>query len=147
MLLKQEKAKKFAEDFIKNINFREKFITLAILYWGEGNKKDFSLSNTDPKLIRLFVSLLREVFKVGNDRIRGGIRIYQDLNKEECLEFWSKLIELPRESFTGIQVLEGKKVGKLKYGMCKIRLLKGEGELKQLKGLYNAIGDLFAPIA
>ncbi|MDO8514904.1 MAG: hypothetical protein Q7S14_00230 [bacterium] len=147
MLIKQEAAYKEGQDFAKKLTDREKLILLAALYWGEGSKKDFGLSNTDPKLIKLFVNLLRGVLNIGDDRLRCGIRIYEDIDKNKSLEFWSHLTGIPKINFTGIQVLEGKKIGKLEFGMCRIRVLKGEKELKKLKGLYNAIGDLYAPIA
>ena len=34
----------------------------ASLYWAEGAKKDFSLTNSDPEMIRVFVMILRKIF-------------------------------------------------------------------------------------
>lgn len=147
MLMEQEQAYAEGKKFAGKLTEREKLLLLATLYWGEGNKKDFILSNTDPKLIKLFASLLREILKINNDRLRGGIRIYEDIDKSKSLEFWSQATGIPKLNFSEIQVIDGKKSGKLEFGMCRIRILKGGKELKKLKGLYNAIGDLHAPIA
>jgi hypothetical protein len=41
---------------------KEKMLFLSALYWAEGSKRDFGLSNTDPDLICFFVTCLRDVF-------------------------------------------------------------------------------------
>ncbi|KKQ77620.1 MAG: hypothetical protein UT00_C0009G0028, partial [Parcubacteria group bacterium GW2011_GWA1_38_7] len=40
-----------------------------------------------------------------------------------------------------IDILHGRKTGKLPYGMCRVRLLKGGNELKYLKAVYKIISN------
>jgi hypothetical protein len=138
-LLKEKQALKDAQKVVGNLSRKEKILFLSALYWGEGSKKDFGLSNTDPELIRVFINGLREVFNISEERLRISIRIYEDMDKEKCLDFWSQVVGVPKESFINIDVLFGKKKGKLQYGMCRVRVAKGGDLLKQIKGVNRTI--------
>lgn len=139
---KQAKEKIAADEglnFIGSLTGKEKMLILASLYWAEGSKKDFGLSNSDPSLIKLFVYLLRDVLKIENDRIRPSIRVYSDLNINKSLDFWSAKIGMPKVDFLKVEVLKGKKEGRLEYGMCRIRVLKGGDFLKKIVGINKAV--------
>lgn len=71
------------------------------LYWGEGTKKSHSvrLSNSDPKLIKVFTSFLVELFQVDPGRLRYGLQIFGDMNVEKTLRFWTKELHVPRSRF------------------------------------------------
>jgi hypothetical protein len=140
--LKEKNALKEAKMLLKDISKREKILFISALYWAEGNKKDFMLTNTDPNLIRVFVDGLREIFNIKNERLKVSIRIYEDMNKEKCLDFWSKVVNLPKEQFQRISVLTGKKKGKLEFGMCRVRVSKGGDLLKQLKAINVVFSNL-----
>lgn len=133
--------------FVGKLSDREKLLFLCALYWAEGSKKDFGLSNTDPGLIKIFVKILKEVLNINIARLRVSIRIYEDLNREECLDYWSKIVDIPKDKFVNVNVLPGKKKGKLKYGMCRIRISRGGDILKKINGINKAIEKLYAPIA
>ncbi len=146
-LLKEKKSLEEARELISELSYREKFILLSALYWGEGSKKSFGLSNTDPNLIRVFIACLKDVFKIDKTRLRVSIRIYEDLNKEKCLDFWSGITGIQKENFVNVNILAGKKKGKLEYGMCRVRVLKGGDFLKKIVGVNKVITDLIVPIA
>lgn len=117
----------------------------ATLYWAEGAKKDFGLSNTDPALIKVFLYILRSVFGVEEERIVVSLRLYEDLNKRECLAFWSNLTGLKLDNTTSVTVLKGSKNGKLKYGMCRIRVRKGGNLLKEFFSIIKQAEFLITP--
>ncbi len=121
---------------------KEKLLFLCALYWAEGSKRDFGLSNTDPELIRTFINGLREVFQLPEERFRISIRIYEDLDREKCLDFWESIVNIPKEKFLKVDVLKGKKSGKLEYGMCRIRVTKGADILKKIVGINKAFAML-----
>lgn len=146
-LLKELKALKEAKVLFSDLSFREKLLFISALYWAEGSKKDFGLSNTDPELIRVFVRGIRHVLGVTDDRFRISVRVYEDIDREKSLSFWSKIVDIPKEKFISVNVLNGKKNGKLKYGMCRVRITKGGDLLKKIKGINKVIAKLFAPIA
>ena len=142
--LAQIRASQKAGRLIKHpLSPREKAIFLAALYWAEGSKKDFNLSNTDPQMIEVFVKGLEEIFGVPKDQIRVSIRIYEDLDKQKCLDFWSQIVGIPKEKFVNVNILKGKKEGKLSYGMCRIRITKGANMLKYMFAIRKRVGKLF----
>lgn len=141
MLENQKKARIEAESIVKNITPKDRILISACLYWAEGNKKDFSLSNTDPILIKTFLECLSEI-GVKKDDIRVSIRIYEDINPKEARKFWAGITNMPVNKISSINVLKGKKKGKLKYGMCRIRVVKGVYFLKYLKSVKDIIGEI-----
>jgi len=132
-----------ARKFITSLSYKERAIFLSALYWAEGNKRDFGFTNTDPEMIRIFVWGLQEIFSVPKDQIRVSIRTYEDLDKEKCLNFWSKVVGIPKDRFINVNILKGKKQGKLRYGMCRIRVTKGANMLKYITAIRKRIGTLF----
>lgn len=146
-ILKEIKSLKEAKELIQELSYKEKFILLSALYWGEGSKRDFGLSNTDPNLIKVFIACLKEVFKIDKTKLRVSIRIYEDLNKEECLNFWSKVTGVQKENFVNVNILAGKKKGKLEYGMCRVRVIKGGDFLKKIMSINKVVTDIIVPIA
>jgi len=143
MKIREQIAEKKAKNSIYSLSDKEKMIFLTVLYWGEGSKSDFNLMNTDADLIKIFIKGLREVFNIAKDRFRISIRIYEDLDKQECLKYWSKITGVPAEKFINVDVLHGNKKGKLPYGMCRVRILKGGDMLKYIKALRKQIINLF----
>ena len=71
----------------------------------------------------------------------------EDLDKDKSLSFWSQVVNIPKDKFIGVNVLVGKKKGKLEHGMCRVRVLKGGDILKKVKGINNAFVEAFVPIA
>ena len=143
MRIKEKLAKEKAEKTIVSLSDKEKMIFLTALYWGEGNKSDFNLMNTDSDLIRVFIKGLQEIFNISKNRLRISIRIYEDLDKQKCLEYWSKITGVPAEKFVSVNILKGNKKGKLPYGMCRLRILKGGDMLKYIKAIKNKVVSLF----
>lgn len=143
-LLAEEDAKRKAKQAIlSSFNEKEKIIFLSALYWGEGSKNEFGLSNTDPELIRVLIKGLDQVLGISTDRLSISIRIYEDLDKEKCLKFWSEVTGVPINKFISVNVLKGKKAGKLEFGMCRVRLKKGGNVLKYMVALRNEIMTYF----
>jgi len=132
-----------AKRSIPGLTEKEKQIMLAALYWGEGTKADFSITNSDPEMVRVFAKGLREVFRIPASRLRVSIRIYEDLDKDKCLDFWSKIIGIQPDQFVSVIILRGKKAGKLSYGICRVRILKGGNVLKYFVALKKRVIELF----
>lgn len=138
MLEEWKKAKAKARNIISSLSKKEKMIIAACLYWGEGTKNDFGLSNTDAELIKTFVNFLKE-FGINKKDLRVTIRVYSDLNKQKAIKFWAKTIGISDKKILNVNVLQGKKEGKLKYGMCRIRITKGGPYLKLIKSIIELI--------
>lgn len=131
-------AKQKAQVILGDINKRDLIIFGSALYWAEGAKKDFNLTNTDTNLIKVFLSSLW-IMGVKKEDIRASIRIYEDVDVKKALNYWSLILGIPKSQFLSIQIQKGKKVGKYQFGMCRVRVIKAGNYLK----LVNAINEVF----
>ncbi len=145
-LLKHQRALEEGEQLVNELTEKEKLLILSSLYWAEGNKKDFILTNTDSDLIRVFVNILRQVLKVTNNQLKVSIRLYEDLDQEKSLDFWSQVVGIPKSKFLSTNIIPGRKKGKLQYGMCRVRVSKGGDLLKKIMGLNQVIANRFADL-
>ncbi len=123
----QEKESSKIEAFkiIKSLNKRDTFLVFTALYWGEGTKRELNLINGDPELVSFFV---RGLLSLGVDkkRIKISIRLYPFQDEETVSLFWVKKLALHRSNIVGFERVDGgKKIHKLTYGMCRVRVEKG----------------------
>lgn len=90
----------------------------AALYWCEGLKSERSsvtFMNSDPDLIRLFISLLRNTFKLDESKFHPLLHVHQYHDIPAEIAFWSKITRIKPEQFmkpylkphTGKRVREG----------------------------------------
>ncbi len=129
-----------AQSILGNLSERDHLLVLVALYWGEGTKKDFSIMNSDPKLIQAFIVFLYS-FGVGKDRLIPSLRMHSDISIRAAKEFWSYKTGLPISSFKAVEVIQpGKKKGKLPYGMCRIRVVSGIRERILIQSIISCIG-------
>jgi len=121
-------------------------ILLGALYWAEGNKKELTFTNTDAGMIRIFVHCLRQLHVQNSDLIIS-LRIYEDMvpRSDEIIAFWAKTIDVKSSDITRINILAGKKEGKLKYGMCRIRVRKSERIFKVIQSIIEHIKESIIP--
>lgn len=133
-----------AEKILKPLKKQYAPIILCALYWGEGNKKELNLINSDPALIKVFVECLYSIGVIKED-LKVTLRVYEDSKIGDAKKFWSDLLKIPLDQISNVNVLKGKKKGKLKFGMCRVRVKKGGQYFKLiismidlLKSHYNA---------
>lgn len=72
------------------------------LYWGEGTKRNqhaVRLGNTDPALVRTFLSFLTRFFSIDTQRLRFGLHIFPDVSHEEAVQHWSKKLDVSHDQF------------------------------------------------
>jgi hypothetical protein len=131
-------AKTMAKEILLPLRKQNSFAILAALYWGEGNKKELNLINSDPALIKVFVECLYSI-GVKKEELKITLRIYGDSNISKVKEFWSNLLEIPPQQISNINVLKGKKEGKLKFGMCRVRVRKGGKYFKLIISMINLL--------
>lgn len=75
---------------------------LSMLYWAEGSKGNqavLSLANTDPKLVLLFITLLRRSFPVNEEKFRVRLYLHSYHQESQVKVFWSKLLGIPISQF------------------------------------------------
>ncbi len=141
-----EQARQIAlKDIPKNLSRQEYLLIAACLYWGEGSKAEFGIINSDPRMIKTMVLCLQEL-GVPKSRMRIGIRIYEDIDRDQAVAFWAKIIEIPEKQITSVNTLRGKKSGKLEFGMCRLRIVKGQDIFKLLQCAIKEITLKIAPL-
>lgn len=84
------------------ISIMTKKAMLSCLYWSEGSKGRGSLifTNTDPRLMKLFVTLLRECYQLDEQKFRVKLYLHWYHQESKTMQFWSKLLEIPKQQFT-----------------------------------------------
>ncbi|MDQ5968989.1 MAG: hypothetical protein QG579_146 [Patescibacteria group bacterium] len=133
-----EEARTKADALVGDFGLKERMLVLSCLYWGEGNKREFNVINGDPTLIRVIVSCLEDL-GVSRDEIKVSLRLFSDIGKTEAVNFWTKELNLIKNSITKFEIIEGKKKGKLRYGMCRVRIKKGGKHFKLIMSMIDLI--------
>jgi hypothetical protein len=113
---------------IGKISHRDLLIAGLFLYWGEGDKSGnvFSISNTDPDMMRFFMFWAR-TFNINEDKFRVVLHLYSDMNQIKEKIYWSKILKIPIKNFrktyiknstlTGLTYKKG-----FKHGTCMVRV-------------------------
>lgn len=129
----------------KKLTSEEKKLLIAgiMLYWAEGwkkNSKYVSFSNSNPRMIELFLKFLREICGVHEDRIHLLLHLYEDQNELKLKNFWSKVTEIPLSQFNASYIHKGKPgtyKKKSEYGTISIKY----GDKKLLDQILQWIDD------
>jgi hypothetical protein len=106
------------------ISQRDYLFLLLGLYWGEGTKKDFTIINSDPFLLQTFVYCLKTL-GISKDRLSLSLRVHSEISVKEAKAYWARTLGLSLKPIERIEVIEGKKKGKLRHGMCRVRVKSG----------------------
>ncbi len=127
--LRLEKALQEARDTLGNIDTNNSHVldlALAMLYLGEGLKQpeETGMGNTDPLILKTFLSILRKNYNVDIRRIRCELHLRADQDSEGLKKFWSRELKLPVENFKYIS-FDKRTKGSPSYenyrGVCVIR--------------------------
>lgn len=112
------------------------FVAGIMLYWGEGDSKPknpLRLSNTDGRMIGIYVKFLRDIMGIPKERIKIGLVLYPDLSDDECKKFWAGATGLSDENFVKTQYIKGRHPTKrLAHGICMVVVNKRAEKLKML---------------
>lgn len=114
-------------NFRVKLNSKEKslYLSALMLYWGEGAKRGSTVdfSNSDPKMINIFLKCLREIYRVNEKRIRVYLYCYSNQDIKKLIEYWSKLLSIPDNQFSKPYVRNDfkEKSNKMIHGLIHIR--------------------------
>ena len=133
ILAENKKGYASGEAQIGTLTKRELFLVGVALYWGEGTKRIngsnpmVALANSDHYLVKLYMRFLRECLVIPEERIRAGIHIHPNLDREKTLRFWARITKLPIERFYVVDQISSASKQKrpkytLPYGTVSIRV-------------------------
>lgn len=72
------------------------------LYWGEGTKASkgsVRLGNSDPMLIKKFIEFLVGIYGIDEKRLRFGLQIFGDMEKNTAVRHWVRILGISRKQF------------------------------------------------
>jgi hypothetical protein len=130
-------------------------IALSMLYLGEGGKTRSSVmfGSSDPNIIGLFLSLLRQCYTLDESKLRFTLQCRADQNVTKLESYWSKVTKIPLSQCYKVQIdprTKGKPSKKPDYkGVCRIDYFSGhiDDELKIIVKLINKIYQFdFGPV-
>jgi len=82
---------------------RARLIALAMLYLGEGAKwrgrRGLMLGSSDPRIIQLYIGLLRDCYDIHLDQLKGRIQHRADQDPDALLDFWSNISGIRKSNF------------------------------------------------
>ena len=119
------------------------------LWWGEGHRTRgvVSVTNTDPEMLLLVLAWLCEVHRVPLPKVHVGLNLYDDLDVDQIVRFWSEYLGIPRSQFTKPFVYprrDSKRKDRVPYGICRLVVYNTElasrlrSRLQQLKRLVQS---------
>ncbi len=136
-----------------NLSSKEKYLHAAtlMLYWAEGAKGRHSVdfANSDGKMVTLFLKGLREIYRVDEKRLRVCLYCYANQNVSELLDYWSSLLNIPKNQFIKPYIRKDyseNKIGKMVYGVIHIRysdkklLMQIKAEIDIMQKELNRLG-------
>lgn len=119
----------------------------CMLYWAEGDKgrNQVRLTNSDPELLRLFVSFLRTYFDLGDHDIRLTCHLFADhIERQRDIErFWLDHLGLPEANLLKSVVnvysrhSKRKRLNMLPYGTARVVV----NRTSVLQCIYGAIQE------
>lgn len=123
-------------------------IIAAMLFWCEGNKRrsaGVQFSNSDPKLIRVFLHAFRSYFEIDESKFRALIHIHEYHNDLKQKKFWSRVTDIPLSQFTKSYLKPHTGINKRKgYPGC-ISIRYGKASIaKMLHALYHTFAEQIA---
>src|SRR3989338_654190 len=122
----REKVKHFGKSALLNQEMGK--LVCGLLYLCEGSKytstRCLIFGNSDPRIIKAFLNLLRNYFRIREDKLRCRITPRWDQNINKLQIFWSNITKIPIEQFYHTipdKRTKGKTTGKEDYqGVCVI---------------------------
>lgn len=113
---------------LEQVNFNQIIIKLccSLINWCEGGKKDehrIQFTNSDPKLIKAFLSLLRNCYQIDESRLRVCVHLHDYHVAKDQIAFWSEITKIPENQFIKpfIKKNTGKRIHKNYPGCVQIR--------------------------
>lgn len=97
------------------------------LYWGEGTKASTGsvrLGNSDPILIKTFITFLTKFFKIKKKDLRFHLHTFTDINLQDAKKYWKKELQIEDNQFYKPLVTITGKLGnyrkKSRYGVLTV---------------------------
>lgn len=141
--LRTDEMEAIAQTFAAGVEKKQWQIIAALIFWCEGSKRQLSsvkFINSDPKMIKLFLTALRNGFGINEHKLKALLHLHEYHNEEELKIFWSGVTGINKDRFhrSYIKPHSGKRKRE-GYKGC-IALYYGEANLaRKLDALYHGL--------
>lgn len=119
----------------------------CMLHWAEGSKKRNAIkfSNSDPRMVRIYVDFLRACLGAGEKDIAISLHVYlgNGLSLNEIERYWLNFLHLSARCLRGHSInpfptsSSGRKRNKLPYGVCSVVV----HDTRRVQHIYGAIQE------
>jgi len=143
----KDKARKEIEE----INKRDLWLIGTALHWAEGAKEKedkpgtgIIFSNSDPKMILLFLKWLKIIFSINNSDLSYDLYIHETANLRNAQLYWSNILSIPVEKikfyFKKNKInTKRKNTGDNYHGLVRIRVNKSSSLNRKITGWIEGI--------
>lgn len=148
-----EEIRRQAKAEIGMLTDRELFVAGVVAYWAEGAKpkpwcvsERVSFMNSDPALIRLFVSWLSSL-GIGTDRLSFRVQIHESAHPDEAVRFWSGVVGVPSGRFNKTTIKRHKpkttrkNVGASYHGCLAVNVRRSTDLNRRIVGWWEGIAS------
>ncbi|MEK7513585.1 MAG: hypothetical protein AAB430_02705 [Patescibacteria group bacterium] len=145
-LIEKEKAQNKARNASRNLILSKNHLKFlcSFLFWAEGAKDLGSVKfiNSDPKMIKTFLFLLRHSFPINEKKFRALIHIHEYHNEKQLKVFWSKITNIPIKQFYKSYLKPHTKKRKRLNYQGSINISYYDAKLaRELCAIYNTLTD------
>jgi hypothetical protein len=149
-----KRIKEEAMTEISSISERDLLLIGTALHWAEGSKNKESnpsvgmiFSNSDSRMIRMYIKWLEESMNVLSDDICFEVFIHENRKKEieTFLKYWSSITGFPVARFDRIYFKRDKRNTKRKnvkegyYGLLRVKVRRSTNLNRKIEGFVEAI--------
>lgn len=153
-ILRTKIIKESARKEIGRLSEREQWLLGAALYWAEGSKEKewypgsgTQFINSDPLMIKFFLSWLLNICKIPQNMIGFDIYIHENHSQRvsEIINYWVNITGFDRHNFKNIYFKRNKintkrkNIGSNYYGILKVKVKKSSGLLRKISGWIEGI--------
>lgn len=133
-----DKAMTEAESILSDQNRNYWASVLAMLYWAEGNKKEFTFTNTNPKMLDLVIRILSKLFNTRKKDLIVTVRYFTGMDERTCRNHWSNITRCHSDQIR-MRLNDGGTVGRSPFGICRLRLRKSGYIFKIIQCLIKKV--------
>lgn len=148
-LARAEAIRASARDEARCLMNNPLWVAGVVAYWAEGAKRhnEVIFSNSDPRMMKLFVTWAKTYLNISTDRLGISLHLHDGQDQAAARDFWSGVTGIPLAQF-GKSFIKKEGTGHRKNilyaGTARIRVTRSSNLLHRIKGWIDAV-DLDAP--